>query len=62
MIEAAELVGLLRRRGVRLVVVGEHLHYCPVSAVPPELRAELVAHKAQVVRLLCYRAAAHEYD
>jgi hypothetical protein len=61
-IEAVELISLLRHRGVQLVVVGENLHYCPASAVTPELRAELVAHKTEVVRLLRYRAAAHEYD
>jgi hypothetical protein len=62
MVQAADLVRLLRRRGVQLVVVGDELRYRPVSAVTSELRAALVAHKAEVARLLEYEAAAYEYD
>jgi hypothetical protein len=47
-----ELLTELQLRHVELEVVGDRLRIRPAAAVPPELRAELRARKAELVNLL----------
>ncbi len=53
---AAQVLEALRARGVEVVAAGDRVRYRPPGAIPPELRAELVAHKAEVLRLLASAA------
>ena len=47
-----ELLTELERRGVQLAVDGDRLRFRPQGAVTPDLRAALIEHKADVIRLL----------
>jgi hypothetical protein len=49
---APEVLAELTRRGVEVAVVGDRLRYRPPAAVTPDLRAALVEHKADLIRLL----------
>jgi hypothetical protein len=49
---AGVLLDALRERGVVVEVAGDRLRYRPRDAVPPELRAQLVAHKPGLLALL----------
>ena len=49
---AAELLGALRTRGVELVAAGDRLRFRPVAAVSPDELAALRAQKAAVISLL----------
>ena len=49
---AAELVQQVRRHGVELVAAGDRIRYRPRTALPTELRAELAAHKPEVLQHL----------
>ena len=50
--DALELLADLDRRGVELVPAGDRLRYRPATALDPGLRAELAAHKAELLALL----------
>ncbi|MGH7931425.1 MAG: condensation domain-containing protein, partial [Candidatus Binatia bacterium] len=51
--KSSELLALLRREGIELWVEGEKLRYsAPVGAIAPALAAELVNHKAEILRYL----------
>lgn len=55
----------LRRLGVSLRVVGESLHYRPLSVVTPELRERMLGSKPELVALVERfeeRAAIIEFD
>lgn len=47
-----ELLAELSRRGVAIAVAGDRLRFRPQDAVTPDLRAALVEHKADLIRLL----------
>jgi hypothetical protein len=47
-----ELLAELERRRVQLAADGDRLCYRPRHLVPPELRAAMAAHKAELLRLL----------
>lgn len=49
---ASELLTALRDKGIRLEARGNKLRYYPASAVEPELREVLAAHKTEVLALL----------
>ena len=49
---ASEVLAELTRRGVEVAVVGDRLRFRPLEAVTPDLRAALVEHKADLIRLL----------
>ena len=49
---SAEVLRQLLERGVVLVADGERLRFRPREAVTPDLRAALVEHKADLLRLL----------
>jgi hypothetical protein len=49
---AARLVSELRRRGLALRRDGDNLVVRPKSSMTPDLRAQLLAHKAEVLALL----------
>lgn len=49
---ANDLLSELRRRGIELVAAGDRLRYRPKDAVTPELREAILAHKAEIMRLL----------
>ncbi len=49
---AVEVLEALRARGVTLEAAGDRLRYRPSQLVPPDLRAALVAHKPELLRLL----------
>jgi TubC N-terminal docking domain len=50
---AAALLAACAARGIALQVDGDRLRYrCPRGALPPELRAELIAHRAALVAML----------
>ncbi|MEW6212388.1 MAG: hypothetical protein AB1631_28945 [Acidobacteriota bacterium] len=49
---ATELLTNLQQKGIRLEARGDRLRYAPASAVTPELREVLAAHKAQLLALL----------
>lgn len=49
---APEVLAELTRRGVEVVAVGDRLRFRPPSAITPDLRAALVEHKADLLRLL----------
>lgn len=53
---ACELLAELRQRGLDLAVEGDRLRYRPREVVTPELRAAMVAHKAELLGLLAKRA------
>ena len=50
--EAPEILAELTRRGVAVVVEGDRLRFRPQRIVTPDLRAALVEHKADLLRLL----------
>jgi hypothetical protein len=47
-----ELLAELERRQVQLAADGDRLCYRPRHLVPPELRAAMAAHKAEILRLV----------
>ena len=47
-----ELLAELTRRGVEITVEGDRLRFRPQDAVTADLRAELVEHKANLLRLI----------
>jgi hypothetical protein len=49
---AAHLLARLADLGVRARAVGDEIRLLPIALVPPELRAELAAHKGEVLGLL----------
>ena len=49
---AIELLTDLRRRGLELVRDGDKIKYRPQDALPPELRAAMTEHKAELLVLL----------
>jgi hypothetical protein len=51
-VSAAALLGELRERGVEVWAAGDRLRYMPRSAVDPELRDRLAAHKAELLEAL----------
>ena len=51
----AEVLAELTRRGVEVAVDGDRLRFRPQGAVTPDLRAALIQHKADVIRLLVLR-------
>jgi hypothetical protein len=51
-VTAKTLLAVLWARGVQLEAVGERLRFRPAAAVSPDLRAALVAHKAEVLARL----------
>lgn len=48
----SDLLSEIQARHVELMVVGDRLRIRPANALPPDLREELRAHKAEVVELL----------
>lgn len=50
--DAAKLIGELKRLGVELRPAGDKLRFRPCSAVTPEMRRELARHKSALIRLL----------
>lgn len=48
----SDLLSEIQARQVELMVVGDRLRIRPAGALPPDLREELRAHKAEVVELL----------
>jgi len=48
----ADLMAELRRRGIELKADGNRLRFRPVSAVPPDLRAAMTEHKAEILAVL----------
>jgi hypothetical protein len=54
---AIEVLSELEARRVELAVDGDELLFRPARAVPDDLRAELSAHKAEVVEILRSREA-----
>ncbi|MBZ0160967.1 MAG: hypothetical protein K8G79_12685 [bacterium] len=52
MTTATELLDTLTRRGVMLKAEGDKLLFAPSERVNPDLKAELRAHKADLLRLL----------
>ena len=48
----SEVLAELTRRGVEVAVEGDRLRFRPQGAVTPDLRAALIEHKADVIRLL----------
>jgi hypothetical protein len=48
----AELLAELTRRGVEIAVEGDRLRFRPQDAVTPDLRAALIEHKTDLIRLL----------
>lgn len=52
MTDAARLLNELYRRGVALRRDGDNLVVRPKSSMTPDLRAQLLAHKAEVLALL----------
>jgi hypothetical protein len=44
-----EVINEVRRRGIALVAHGDKLRYAPRSAVTPELREHLAAHKSEIM-------------
>lgn len=50
--DPTELLAELNRRGVAIAVAGDRLRFRPQNAVTPDLRAALVEHKADLIRLL----------
>jgi hypothetical protein len=49
---APEVLAELSRRGVEIAADGDRLRFRPQSAVTPDLRAALIEHKADLLRLL----------
>jgi tubulysin polyketide synthase-like protein len=49
-----ELVTMLRERGVQFEAQGDVLRWRPRSAVPPELREQIVTHKSALLAFLCH--------
>jgi hypothetical protein len=47
-----DVLAELTRRGVEVAVAGDRLRFRPQDAVTPELRAALIEHKADLIRLL----------
>ena len=47
-----ELLAELTRRGVEVAVDGDRLRFRPQDAVTPDLRAALIEHKTDLIRLL----------
>lgn len=65
MIAAQDLIADLRARGVTLSVAGDRLHYRPVAAATPDLRARMVTMKEELIVLVERfeeRAAIIEFD
>ena len=50
--DALELIGEMRRRGVILKAEGQHLRYYPSRKVTPELRSALKRHKGKTLMYL----------
>ena len=50
--QPTELLAELSRRGVEIAVNGDRLRFRPQDAVTPDLRAALIEHKADLIRLL----------
>src|SRR5687768_11821765 len=50
--DATDVLERLAARGVELIADGERLRFRPQESVPPELRAAMAAHKADLLRLL----------
>ena len=48
----SELLAELSRRGVEVAVHGDRLRFRPQAAVTPDLRAALLEHKVDLIRLL----------
>lgn len=55
---AHKLLEALRDRGIDLATDGGELRVRPVHAVTPEIRAQLVAHKAELIELLAHDVVA----
>lgn len=51
-VTAQSLLVELTRRGIRLKADGPNLHFCPQSAVTPDLMARLKSHKTDLLALL----------
>lgn len=49
---ASEVLAELTRRGIEIAVDGDRLRFRPQHAVTPDLRAALIEHKADLIRLL----------
>jgi len=49
---AAELIEQCTRQGIHLSPNGSKLHVVPVAKLTPELRAALIQHKPEIMRLL----------
>ncbi len=49
---APDILAELHRRGIELTAEGDRLRFRPQVAVTPELRAAMVEHKADLIRLL----------
>jgi hypothetical protein len=49
---APEVLAELSRRGVEVTIEGDRIRFRPQGAVTPDLRAALVEHKADLIRLL----------
>ncbi len=48
----SEVLAELTRRGVEVAVYGDRLRFRPQGAVTPDLRAALIEHKTELIRLL----------
>lgn len=48
----ADVLEELNRRGVAIAVAGDRLRFRPQDAVTPDLRAALLEHKTDLIRLL----------
>jgi hypothetical protein len=51
-VEPTDLLAELTRRGVEVAVDGDRLRFRPQDAVTPDLRAALIKHKTDLIRLL----------
>ena len=49
---ATEVLAELTRRGVEIAVAGDRLRFRPRDAVTPDLRAALIEHKTDLIRLI----------
>ena len=50
--DPTELLDELGRRGIEIAAHGDRLRFRPQAAVTPDLRAALLEHKANLIRLL----------
>ncbi|MBI4496684.1 MAG: hypothetical protein HY689_02150 [Chloroflexi bacterium] len=54
-----ELLRELHERGIEVTAAGDKLRFRPGDAVTPDLRAVLIANKAELLELLSREEAAH---